>query len=184
MPVCWPRADSIEQRSTGPQKGHKLMAERTFVALDLETTGLDSHKDAVIEIGAVRFCDGVILERFATLVDPQRPIPLRIQQITGIGDRDVAGAPTLQQVAPELLAFVDPSVHAVVAHNAPFDLSFLQAAGLHFHRPALDTHELATILLPGLASYNLGELCHTLEIELPRAHRALDDAEAAAWLFM
>jgi DNA polymerase-3 subunit epsilon/ATP-dependent DNA helicase DinG len=160
------------------------MAERTFVALDLETTGLDSGRDAIIEIGAVRFQGETILDRFATFVHPQRPIPLRIQQITGIGDRDVAGAPTIGQVAPELLSFVDGSVVAVVAHNAPFDIGFLGRAGIHFHRPALDTHELATILLPGLPSYSLGELCSSLGITLPQAHRALDDAEAAARLLM
>ncbi|MEZ4835020.1 MAG: exonuclease domain-containing protein [Caldilineaceae bacterium] len=160
------------------------MAERVFVALDLETTGLDSNRDAIIEIGAVRFCGNEILDRFATFVHPQRPIPLRVQQITAITDRDVAGAPSIDLVAPELLAFVDGSVDAVIAHNAPFDLGFLQRAGIHFHRPALDTHELSSIVLPGMSSYSLGELCRQLNITLPQAHRALDDAEAAARLFM
>ncbi|MBX2998975.1 MAG: 3'-5' exoribonuclease [Caldilineaceae bacterium] len=160
------------------------MAERTFVALDLETTGLDSGRDAIIEIGAVRFQGETILDRFATFVHPQRPIPLRIQQITGIDDRAVSGAPTIDQVASELLAFVDGTVDAVVAHSAPFDIGFLGRAGIHFHRPTLDTHELATILLPGLSSYSLGELCRSLRIDLPHAHRALDDAEAAARLLM
>ncbi len=160
------------------------MAERTFVALDLETTGLDSGRDAIIEIGAVRFRGDTILDRFASFVDPQRPIPLRVQQITAITDKDVADAPTIERIAPELLAFVDGNVDAVVAHNAPFDLGFLQKAGVQFHRPALDTHELASIVLPGMPSYSLGELCRRLEIPLSNAHRALDDAEAAARLFM
>ncbi len=160
------------------------MAERTFVALDLETTGLDSRTDAIIEIGAVRFCGEVILARFSTFVNPQRAIPLRVQQITGIVDGDVQGAPTLAMVLPELLAFVDASVDAVVAHNTGFDLGFLQAAGVNFHRPALDTHELATLLLPGLPSYSLGEICRVLDISLISAHRALADAEATAALFM
>lgn len=160
------------------------MAERIFVALDLETTGLDSSRDAIIEIGAVRFSGDTVLDRFATFVHPQRPIPLRVQQITAITDRDVANSPTIDTIAPELLAFVDGSVHAVVAHNAPFDLGFLQRAGIHFHRPALDTHELSSIVLPGMSSYSLGELCRQLNITLPHAHRALDDAEAAARLFM
>jgi ATP-dependent DNA helicase DinG len=159
------------------------MAERTFVALDLETTGLDSRRDAIIEIGAIRFRGDTILDRLVTFVDPQRPIPLQVQQITGIDDRTVAGAPTLAAVAPELLAFVNADVHAVIAHNVSFDLGFLQAAGIHFHRPALDTYELATILLPGLKSYNLGELCRELDIALSQAHRALADAEATMLLF-
>lgn len=159
------------------------MAARVYVALDLETTGLDANRDAIIEIGAVRFQGNRVLERFSTLVNPQRNIPLRIQQITGIRNADVADAPPLAAVTPELLAFVRGDVTALVAHNADFDLGFLRAAGIHFHRPALDTFELATILLPGAASYNLGELCRQLAIPLQDAHRAADDAEATAQLF-
>lgn len=167
------------------------MAQRIFVAIDLETTGLDARTDAIIEVGAV--CVAFdraagpfscrVLERFVTFVDPQRPIPLRIQQLTGIHDSDVTGAPTIDHVIPELLAFVRPDVVAVVAHNAGFDFGFLQAAGVNFHRPTQDTFELASILLPGMASYSLGELTRTLEIPQPEAHRALDDAEATAQLF-
>ena len=160
------------------------MAERVYVAIDLETTGLDPNRDTIIEIGAVCFQAERVLDRFVSFVNPQRKIPLRIQQITGIRNSDVANAPTLTQVAPELLAFVHSNVAAVVAHNAGFDLGFLRAAGIHFHRPALDTFELATILLPNLASYNLGELCRVLAVPLTDAHRALDDAEATAQLFM
>lgn len=160
------------------------MAERVFVALDLETTGLDANRDAIIEIGAVRFQGARITHRFSTLVNPQRPIPLRIQQLTGIRTSDVVAAPTLAQIAPELLTFVGSEVAAVVAHNAGFDLGFLRAAGLNLQRPALDTFELATILLPMRASYNLGELCRQLEIPLADAHRAAADAEATALLFV
>jgi predicted DnaQ family exonuclease/DinG family helicase len=159
------------------------MAQRIYVALDLETTGLDPKRDAIMEIGAVRFTDGVVLDRFATLVNPQRPIPLRIQQLTGIRDADVAHAPRLEDVLPELRAFVSSQTSAVIAHNAPFDMGFLRARGVNFQRPALDTLELATILLPGQASYSLGELCHRLQIPLVDAHRALDDAAAAGVLF-
>lgn len=160
------------------------MPARTFVAVDVETTGLSPQRDAVIEIGAVRFQDGEIVDTFATFVDPGRPIPLFIQKLTNITDRDVAGKPSIDRVIPELLAFVDSSVYAVVGHNVNFDLGFLQAAGANFHRPSLDTHELATILLPNLPSYNLGELCNGLEIRLDDAHRANADAEATARLFM
>lgn len=160
------------------------MTERIYVALDLETTGLDATRDSIIEIGALRFQGDRILERFTTLVNPQRTIPLRVQQITGIRDADVADAPTLAEVAPELLAFVRNDVTALVAHNAGFDIGFLRAAGLQFHRPALDTFELATIVLPSMASYSLGELCLQLDIPLVDAHRAADDAEATAQLFM
>jgi len=160
------------------------MAQRLYVALDLETTGLNVKRDTIIEIGAVLFQGTQILERFTTLVNPQRPIPHFIQQLTGIRSADVAQAPTLPEVLPELLSFVRPDVTAVIAHNVDFDLGFLKQAGINFHRPALDTFELSTILLPNMASYNLGELCLALGIHLEDAHRAQDDAEAAAQLFM
>ena len=160
------------------------MSDRIFVALDLETTGLKAQKDAIIEIGAVRFQGDRILGRFSTLVNPQRPLPRFIQQLTGIREEDVAQAPLLEEVLPELLAFVDRDVFGIVAHNAPFDIGFLKVAGVNFHRPVLDTFELATILMPGAPSYNLGELSRALEIRLADAHRALDDAQATAQLFM
>jgi DNA polymerase-3 subunit epsilon/ATP-dependent DNA helicase DinG len=160
------------------------MAERIFVALDLETTGLNANKDTIIEIGAVRYQGDQILDRFSTLVNPQRPIPLFIQQLTGITNRDVANAPTLEKILPELLAFVDRDVFGLVAHNAAFDIGFLRAAGANFHRPVFDTFELATILMPGIPSYSLGELASTVGITLTDAHRAPDDALATARLFM
>ena len=157
--------------------------ERIYVAIDLETTGLDSARDRIIEIGATRFQGDRILDRFVTLVDPQRPIPLRITQITGICTADVAGAPTIDRILPELLAFVSGDVAAIIAHNAGFDIGFLRTAGVDFRRPVYDTLELSSILLPGLGSYSLGELCLELGIELVDAHRALDDAQATAELF-
>ncbi len=160
------------------------MTERVYVALDLETTGLDPKRDQIIEIGAIRFQGNRILDQFVTFVNPGRAIPLRIQQLTGIRASDVAKAPSLTEVAPELLAFVGADVAAVVAHNAGFDMGFLRAGGINFQRPALDTFELATILLPRASSYSLGELCRQLSIALEEAHRALDDARATAQLFM
>lgn len=165
------------------QNGQQMLP-RTFVAVDVETTGLSPQKDAIIEIGAVRFCDGEIVDTFATFVNPGRPIPIFIQQLTNISDRDVVSAPKMDRVLPELLAFVDNTVYGVVGHNVGFDLGFLEANGANFHRPRLDTHELATILLPNQPSYNLGELCNSLDIRLDDAHRANADAEATAQLFM
>lgn len=176
------RADR-QHHPAGPRRD-STMAERIYVALDLETTGLDAQRDTIIEIGAVRFQGDRILDRFVSLVNPQRPIPVRIQQITGITEGDVATAPVLDQILPELLAFVNLDVHGLIAHNVAFDMGFLHTAGVHFHRPAYDTFEIATILLPGMPSYSLGELCAQLKINLSSAHRALDDAEATARLFM
>lgn len=167
------------------------MSERLYVALDLETTGLEARRDAIIEIGAVSFvCDPArgeasfrIVDRFVSFVNPQRAIPLRVQQLTGIRDSDVAGAPTIAEIIPRFVDFVTPDVRAIVAHNAGFDVGFLQAAGVELQRPIQDTFELASILLPGMVSYSLGELARALAIPLPDAHRALDDAVAAAALF-
>ncbi len=156
---------------------------RIYVAIDLETTGLDMERDQIIEIGAVRFQDGQVLARFSTLVNPQRAVPLRITQITGIRTADVSEAPLLAKVLPELLAFVGSEVAAIIAHSATFDLGFLRTAGVDFHRPAYDTLELAQMLLPGQASYSLGELCQHFAIPLVDAHRALHDAEATSALF-
>ena len=160
------------------------MAERVYVALDLETTGLNATDDAIIEIGAVRFQGDRVIDRFETLVNPRRRIPAFITQITGITNDDVADAPALATVAPELLAFVGSDVAAVMAHNANFDIGFLRIAGIQFHRPVYDTLELAGILAPGLPSYSLGELCHTFGITIDAAHHALDDAAASAQVFM
>ena len=159
------------------------MPERIYVALDLETTGLDANRDAIIEVGAVRFQEDRILDVFTTLVNPQRPIPRQITQITGIRTADVSAAPTIDVVTPELLAFVGSDVTAIIAHNATFDLGFLRSAGVSFRRPAFDTWELASILLPRQASYSLGGLCQYFSIPLEDAHRAPDDAEATARLF-
>lgn len=160
------------------------MTARIYVALDLETTGLDAKRDQIIEIGAVRFQGNRILDQFVTFVNPGRTIPLRVQQLTGIRNSDVAKAPTIADIAPEVLAFVGADVTAVVAHNAGFDMGFLRAAGINFQRPVLDTFELATILLPNIGSYSLGELCRTLHIEQTEAHRALSDTLAAVQLFL
>ena len=159
------------------------MPPRIFVAFDLETTGLNPKRDAIIEFGGVRFQDGRPREYFSTCINPGRPLPLRIQQITGIHPADVADAPSIEEVIPEIMAFLSGS-GAVVAHSAGFDISFLRAAGLNVDAPVLDTYELATILLPGQESYSLGELCRSLEIPLASAHRADHDAEATADLLL
>ncbi len=160
------------------------MAERVFVALDLETTGLNADRDAITEVAAVRIQHGRITDQFSTLVNPKRKIPLYIQQLTGIRNEDVVDAPPIEAVLPELMAFVTADVDAIIAHNARFDIGFLAASGLNFHRPALDTFELASILLPRMTSYSLGGLCNELNIKLTDAHRALDDTVATASLFL
>ncbi len=154
---------------------------RTYVALDLETTGLSSERDAIIEVGAVKVRDGEAVEEFHTLVNPGRPIPYEIQQLTGIGEADVLGKPRFSEVAGQVTRFIGQ--HPVVAHNASFDLGFLRAQGLATENVGLDTWELSSILLPNQSSYSLGALTRYFGITLDNHHRALDDARAAGRLF-
>jgi len=154
---------------------------RTYISLDLETTGLDADRDAIIEIGALKFRDGETLETFSTFVNPGRPIPRPITDLTGIRDDDVAGAPGLQAVLPRLARFAGQ--WPIVGHSVGFDLNFLRRHSLLLENKALDTFELASILLPHAERYSLGALSHLLGIELKQAHRALDDAQATYHLF-
>jgi len=158
------------------------MMPRTYVALDLETTGLDPNRDAIIEVGAYRFDLDGAFETFRSLVDPKRSIPYRIQRLTGIGDTDVAEAPLFPEVASQLEAFISDS--PVIGQNIAFDLSFLERARVYPSGPSYDTQELANILLPGLLERNLRGIARHLEIDFPVQHRALADAEAAGRVFL
>jgi DNA polymerase-3 subunit epsilon/ATP-dependent DNA helicase DinG len=154
---------------------------RTYIALDLETTGLNPARDAIIEVGAVRFRDGQPADSFAALVNPDRPIPYEITQLTGISDRDVLGKPRFVQVAADLARFVGSA--PVVGHNVGFDLGFVRAGRILLENEGLDTWELASILLPGLPGYSLSALATRLGIPTGSSHRALDDAMATGLLF-
>ncbi|MFW5691944.1 MAG: helicase C-terminal domain-containing protein [Chloroflexota bacterium] len=153
-----------------------------LVALDLETTGLDIAKDAIIEVGAVRMRDGVIVDEFSTMVDPGVPIPAATTLLTGIRQQDVTGAPPIQRVLPQVVQFVDNA--PVIAHNISLDMGFLQDRYEILKASArIDTYDLASVLLPTAPRYNLNSLTQQLNIELSHAHRALDDARAAALLY-
>ena len=156
-----------------------------YVALDTETTGSDLERDAVIEVGAVRFRDdGQILDQWSSLINPGRPIPFSVTQLTGITSQMVAGAPTLSAVAGTLRRFIgDPST-VIVGHNVDFDLSFLRQQGVYLPNPFMDTFELASILLPTQSRYSLDRLAAHFGIPFPQQHRALDDARATRSLFL
>ena len=148
-----------------------------MVAIDIETTGLDFQKDAIIEIAAVRFSGHRVEAEWNHLINPNRPIPPLITQLTGINNEMVRNAPPIRAVLQELADFVgnDP----VVGHNVRFDLTFLQKQNILRLNQAVDTYELAAIVLPGNSRYNLGTLGKTLGIMIPNSHRALDDARLA-----
>jgi DNA polymerase-3 subunit epsilon/ATP-dependent DNA helicase DinG len=152
-----------------------------LVAIDLETTGLDPLHDAIIEVGAVRLRDGKVIDEFSSLIDPGRPIPHLITNITGIRSQDVIGAPTITAVVPALREFIG---HApIIGHNVGFDAAFLVRQGLVQTNPRIDTYDLASILMPTAARYSLTALTGEIEIDLENAHRALDDARAAGLLY-
>lgn len=154
----------------------------SLVALDIETTGLDPQKDAVIEIAAVRFNGSRIEAEWETLINPQRPIPPAITALTGINNDMVRNAPPIRAVLHELADFIGDS--PVVGHNIRFDLAFLQRQGILPLVEAIDTYEMAAVLLPTASRYNLGSLGQILGILIPNSHRALDDARLAHAVFM
>ena len=150
------------------------------ISIDLETTGVSAEHDAIIELAAFRLEDGRSLARY---VDPGRPIPPVVPRLTGIRDRHVAGAPTIQETLRELRRFVRAE-EAVIGQNAPFDLRFLAAAGMRFRGPIVDVLRLSRVVLPDIEGRSLEELAKTLGIPLPaRLHRALDDARLTAEVF-
>ncbi|MCD4671959.1 MAG: DEAD/DEAH box helicase family protein [Anaerolineaceae bacterium] len=146
----------------------------SIVCIDLETTGLDLRKDAITEIGAVRFNGSRVEAEWSSLINPHRPIPAFITQLTGISDAMVAKAPPVQAVLQELVDFVGDS--PILGHNVQFDVGFLRQQGVFQDNITIDTYELAAVLLPTAGRYRLGILGRELGILLPGTHRALDDA--------
>ena len=159
----------------------------TYVVFDIETTGLSKEKEMITEIGAVKVADGKIIDRFSTFVNPQRPISAEITKLTGITDDMVKDAPTIENVLPEFLKFCEDTV--LVAHNASFDTGFIriaaERAGLgELHYTIVDTLELARALLPELNKHKLDIVCEHLGVTLNGHHRAVNDAEATAEVFI
>lgn len=154
----------------------------TYVALDLETTGLDPHQDEIIEVGAVKFRGPEVLDTFHSLVKPRKLLPASIQLLTGILPDDLKGAPPFAAIAGDLLLFLDDC--AIVGQNAAFDLSFLAAQGLELPNPVCDTLQLVKILAPYLVERNLTALTTHFEVDYPIKHRALPDAVAAQEVFL
>ncbi len=152
------------------------------VAIDLETTGLNAESDAIIEVGAVRFAGDEVLDTFETLVAPSAALPYRIQRLTGIRPGEVRRAPTLSQVLGRLRIFVGDA--PLVGHNVAFDAGFLRRAGIVARNPLIDTYELASMLLPNLASYSLASVGAAMGLSSPERHRALADADLARRIFL
>jgi len=153
----------------------------SIVSLDLETTGLDSQTDRIIEIGAVRFNGRRVEDEFNMLINPGRSIPPFITQLTGISDQMVREAPPIQAATAELKDFIGDC--PVLGHNVRFDLSFVRKYNIAGLNEYIDTYEMASILLPSAERYNLGSLGQLLGVPLPATHRALDDARATRGVY-
>ncbi len=162
--------------------------EQTCVSIDLETTGLKSDTDAILEVGAVRFRGDEVLDTYQTFINPGRDIPDFIQRYTGITPQDIRRAPSFPQIRDNLAEFIgnDP----IIGHSVQFDLGFLSSHGLTLINPAYDTLELATVFLPSQTRYSLSRLISDLGIQMEqskrdqRSHRAIHDALAHKELFV
>src|SRR5262249_9801962 len=139
--------------------------------------------DAILEIAAIKFQGDTILDRFETLVAPGRSIPYRVQRLTGITMQQLTGAPHFESIARQLQHFLGD--FPIVGHSIPFDVSFLRRRGLVRSNPLIDTFELATVLLPSLPSYNLGQVAQALNVQvIPGRHRAMVDTVLAMQVFL
>jgi len=155
---------------------------KNIVALDLETTGLDSNKERIIEIGALKISNGEIVDRFCTLVNPGMKIPYSIQRLTNITPEMLEDAPSEKESLIELIGFIGNCT--VLGQNISFDIDFVTNRSIQLDIPvksfdSIDTLTMARVLYPRLVGYNLGALSKFFKIDLDNAHRAEDDARAA-----
>src|SRR5438067_3524989 len=153
------------------------------VALDLETTGLQAEHDAIIEVAAIKFQGATVLDTLETLVAPGRPVPYRVQRLTGITPQQLSGVPQFESIAQKLQQFIGDL--PIVGHSIPLDVCFLRRRGLVRNNALIDTFELATVLLPSLPSYNLGQVALALGVPVaPGRHRAMVDTILAMEVFL
>jgi len=155
---------------------------QSIVALDLETTGLDPTRDAVIEIGAVRFQGSRVEDTWQSLINPGRPVPPFVKQLTGIDDTMLVNAPRFTSVLSELQDFVGDL--PILGHNVGFDLSFLLQQGLFQNNQPIDTYDLASVLIPSAGRYRLDALASSLGVIPQQRHRALEDAQTTHQVYL
>ena len=157
-----------------------------YVCFDLETTGLYATNDNITEIGAVKIKDGNIVDTFSTFADPERPIPAKVVQLTGITDSMVKGAPSQSEAVKAFLDFCDGAV--LVAHNAPFDTGFIrkkcQDMGVAYDYTSVDTVAIARSILPDINNVKLDTLAKHFRLGKFNHHRAVDDAEMLTNIFL
>lgn len=158
-------------------KGQSI--DTTYCVLDLETTGFSFRTEKITEVGIMKVKNGEVIDEFSCFVNPEKPIPQRVVEVTNITDDMVKDAETIDKVMPKILEFIGDSV--LVAHNADFDIGFLKynanELGLSLDNTYLDTLRLAKDLFPDYKKYKLGKIAENLGIKVEVAHRALDDVD-------
>ena len=158
----------------------------TYCVFDLETTGFNSDLDGITEIAVCKVKNGEIIDEFTTFVNPEKPIPFNVQEVTHITDEMVADAPKMDEIIPKFLEFTKDSV--LVAHNAHFDIGFIdnksRKLGLEFKPYVIDTYEMSLELYNAVENHKLGTLVEHLGIPLEGAHRAINDTRATAKMFI
>ena len=165
----------------------KLIQDETFIVFDLETFGLNSHEHPIIEIGAIKVQGTRIVDSFSQLINPGMSIPEKIQEITSITNSMVADMPKIEEVLPKFMEFVGDAT--MVAHNARFDMSFIRREckrimGIDYDPSVIDTLQMARDVMPDLKGYGLGSLTKKLGVALENHHRAVDDSQATAGMFI
>ncbi len=171
----------VRGRSAEPLDG-------TFIVFDLETTGLNPASEEITEIAAVRVVEGEIRDSFQTYVNPHKPIPAGITELTGISDETVADAPDLDKAVPEFLAWAGEGQYPLVAHNAGFDMGFLRTAcqrlGIEREFTSIDTLEMSRLMLPHMHKFKLNILAKELQVGPFEHHRASEDAAVLGRIYV
>ena len=171
----------VRGRSAEPLDG-------TFIVFDLETTGLNPASEEITEIAAVRVVEGEIRDSFQTYVNPHKPIPAEITELTGISDETVADAPDLDKAVPEFLKWAGEGQYPLVAHNAGFDMGFLRTAcqrlGIEREFTSIDTLEMSRLMLPHMHKFKLNILAKELQVGPFEHHRASEDAAVLGRIYV
>lgn len=171
----------VRGRSAEPLDG-------TFIVFDLETTGLNPASEEITEIAAVRVVEGEIHDSFQTYVNPHKPIPPEITELTGISDETVADAPDLDKAVPEFLKWAGEGQYPLVAHNAGFDMGFLRTAcqrlGIEREFTSIDTLEMSRLMLPHMHKFKLNILAKELQVGPFEHHRASEDAAVLGRIYV
>ncbi len=164
---------------------NELISDVTFCVLDIETTGLSKQTEKITEFGIMKVKNGEVIDTFECFVNPEKPIPPRVVEVTNIDDDMVKDAETIDKVLPKVIDFVGDSV--IVAHNADFDVGFIkynaEKLGFEFNNTYIDTLALAKELFPDFKKYKLGIIAEHLKIKVDVAHRALADVDTLVKVF-